>query len=136
MPLKDRVSPEVRSQIMSKIRSKETKPEVDFRQGCRRAGLLGYRKNWGRPSVDVVWTRIKVVVFIDSCFWHVCPEHGRVPDSEFWQNKLAATVARDKRATEHYSSAGWTVLRFWTHTPIEEMVDATSDAIRPLKAAG
>ena len=133
MPLKDRVSPETRSRIMSKIRSKETRPEVDFRRGCRSAGLVGYRKNWGRPSTDVAWTRIKLAVFIDSCFWHKCPDHGKVPDSEYWRDKLYANEARDVRATEHYESRGWTVLRFWTHTPIEEMVNDTGRAIARLR---
>ena len=86
-------------------------------------------REWG------AWTRIKLAVFIDSCFWHKCPEHGKVPDSDYWRDKLHANEARDTRATEHYESLGWTVLRFWTHTPIEEMVNDTGRAIAGLRSS-
>lgn len=321
----DRVSPEVRSAIMSRIRSKETGPEIEFRRLCREVGLTGYRKNWGRPSVDVAWpdylgllmdapavrtkrlitvmteypeswreilvddlleklvsvqsrlaveavyvvdreehkfglaatralaavgledlaayamvvvpgpdvaygfiplmslseksgtdTRgtevsailcattplkrstafkatsnnwrsafvalataavegesvtgmgtvfdgdeiwdgwrdfglafcaslhnnniitcypaiyksIKVAVFIDSCFWHVCPEHGKIPDIDRWRDKLTKNVERDLRVTKYYRADGWKVFRFWTHVPVRKAVMAVKRSVR------
>lgn len=116
-----------RSEIMSRIRSKETKFERDVRKALWAKGARGYRKNWkgaiGKP--DVAWPRLKLVVFLDSCFWHKCPEHGKIPKTNvgFWKKKLERNRARDAEVNRILKKGGWTVLRFWSHCPIEEIVE-------------
>lgn len=71
----------------------------------------------------MVFPRRRVVVFIDGCFWHGCPEHY-VPSKSnrsYWAQKIAANAARDAETTRALSDAGWTVLRYWSHTPSEEV---------------
>lgn len=130
-----------RSQIMSRIRSRETGPERALRKALWAAGLRGYRKNWGRPSVDVAYTRWKLAVFVDSCFWHLCPEHGRIPKTrtEWWRAKLERNRERDAEAMVTWETRGWTVLRLWTHLEIGEMVrriGATLDELTKQRAHG
>lgn len=67
---------------------------------------------------DIVFTRQRVAVFCDGCFWHGCPEHGRRPDVQnghYWLPKIAGNRERDARQTEALRASGWTVLRFWEH---------------------
>ena len=70
-----------------------------------------------RTRPDVVFRRARVAVFVDGCFWHSCPQHGSVPTAnrEWWEEKLAANVCRDRRSDQQLKEAGWTVLRFWEH---------------------
>ena len=64
-----------------------------------------------------MFPRRRIVVFIDGCFWHGCPEHYTAPKSNaaYWSAKLAANRSRDARTTEALIELGWTVLRFWAH---------------------
>lgn len=73
---------------------------------------------------DILFTRSRVAVFIDGCFWHGCPTHGEMPASnrEFWQAKIGGTRERDQRQTMALQEAGWTVLRVWEHEPIDDAV--------------
>ena len=111
-----------RSEIMSHIRSKNTKLESDFLKllkkslrgsGCRcqkhYAGLKG------KP--DVAFPTKKVAVFIDGCFWHGCRLHSRTPLSNvyYWKDKLTRNMARDKEVTKLAKRAGWKVVRLWEH---------------------
>lgn len=84
----------------------------------------------GRP--DIVFPTEKVAVFIDGCFWHGCPEHGSIPDSnsEWWEEKLQANVERDERHTEELEGAGWTVLRIWEHREVTEAADEIERVVR------
>jgi DNA mismatch endonuclease (patch repair protein) len=70
-----------------------------------------------RCRVDVVFTRVRVAVFIDGCFWHSCPEHGTSPEvnTEYWAAKLARNRERDARNNEALEAAGWHVVRVWEH---------------------
>lgn len=113
----DVMTAEQRSRCMSKIRSKDTKPELLLRKALWRAGTR-YRlrpKLPGRP--DLVFFGVRLAVFVDGCFWHMCPVHGRRPQSNtsYWSAKIAGNLARDKRVNESLSSMGWHVLRFWEH---------------------
>lgn len=110
---------------MRAIRRADTKPEVELRRLLHRAGLR-FRKDYrldlpgGRVRPDVVFTRVRVAVFHDSCFWHACPLHGREPTTNewYWGPKLARTVERDRRADEVLEAAGWHVIRIWGHEDI------------------
>jgi DNA mismatch endonuclease (patch repair protein) len=108
-------------------RSRDTKPELAVRRLVHARGLR-YRVNVRplpslRRTADMVFPRRRVVVFIDGCFWHGCPEHY-VPSKSnrsYWAPKIAANAARDAETTRTLSDAGWTVLRYWSHTPAEEV---------------
>ncbi len=107
-----------RSENMSRIKGKDTKPEVLLRKALWSAGLryrLEAKAPIGRP--DVVFPGAKVAVFIDGCFWHGCPEHYVRPRSRtaFWSAKLVENTARDRRQTLALEAAGWRVCRFWEH---------------------
>jgi DNA mismatch endonuclease (patch repair protein) len=78
-----------------------------------------------RCRPDVVFTRARLAVFVDGCFWHRCPLHGSAPkaNGQWWRLKLQANVDRDRRNDRALRDAEWTVLRLWEHQPLEEMVD-------------
>jgi DNA mismatch endonuclease (patch repair protein) len=79
-----------------------------------------------RRRADIAFTRAKVAVLIDGCFWHGCPAHGRAPrtNSAFWSEKIARNQARDADTSQRLSAAGWTVLRFWEHDDVGKCADA------------
>lgn len=107
---------------MQANRRRDTKPELLLRSALHRAGFR-YRCDLridlpgGRVRPDIVFTRRKVAVFVDGCFWHCCPEHGSQPavNQGYWSPKLAGNVARDARNTKLLSDAGWVVVRIWEH---------------------
>lgn len=76
-----------------------------------------YRKHYGEFKIDVAFPGKKVAVFIDSCFWHFCPEHGTIPltRSVFWEKKLRRNRERDRFVTCALRIQGWRVVRFWEH---------------------
>jgi DNA mismatch endonuclease (patch repair protein) len=103
---------------MSRIRGSNTTPErvlgralwrLGHRYRLRTKGLVG------RP--DLVFRKRRLVVFVDGCFWHGCPEHYVRPRSRmaFWSGKLRENVLRDIRQTADLQKAGWRVLRVWEH---------------------
>lgn len=104
-------------------RSRDTAPELAVRKLVHAMGLR-YRVNTRplpklRRTADMVFTRRRVAVFIDGCFWHGCPIHHRQPsaNSDYWTAKVARNRARDLATDEALEAAGWTVLRFWEHEP-------------------
>lgn len=106
----------------------ESALELELRSALHREGLR-FRKHIRpieglRCRPDVVFSRQRLAVFVDGCFWHRCPVHGEIPraNRRWWQTKFEATVARDRRNNEFLVSHGWTVLRLWAHEPIEQMV--------------
>jgi DNA mismatch endonuclease, patch repair protein len=114
---------------MAAVHRSDTKPELQVRSMLHRRGLR-YRKDYpvriaGRlVRPDIAFTRPKIAVFIDGCFWHLCPEHGQIPvtNRAFWQAKLGRNVARDREQTSALEAAGWTVLRIWEHVRTEDAV--------------
>lgn len=84
-----------------------------------------------KPRPDVVFTRARVAVFYDSCFWHACPEHGRLPrvNDWYWAPKLARNAARDKRVTEALESHGWIVIRVWEHDDLADAVEKITEVV-------
>lgn len=77
----------------------------------------------GRP--DIAFTRAKIAVFIDGCFWHLCPLHGTVPknNSAWWTAKLQRNVQRDREKDDQLSILGWTVTHFWEHEDPVDVAD-------------
>lgn len=103
---------------MSKVRSKDSKIEIEFRKNLWRAGFR-YSKNsskyFGKP--DLALPKYKTVIFIDSCFWHGCKKHGSIPQTrkKFWETKIERNRQRDKKVNRHYKKTGWKVIRIWEH---------------------
>lgn len=102
-------------------RSKDTSPERAVRSLLHARGLR-YRTNIRpeptiRRTADIVFTRRKIAVFIDGCFWHACPQHLEMPKSnlDYWVPKLDANRVRDAETNDLLALAGWTVLRYWEH---------------------
>ena len=121
---------------MAAIRRAETKPETQLRSVLHARGLR-FRKDYrldlagGRVRPDVVFTRWKVAVFVDGCFWHVCPEHGRQPTSNewYWTPKLRRNVERDRQADALLAAAGWRAVRVWEHEDVVQAVGRVVDAL-------
>ena len=114
----DKVSKEVRSYNMSRIRSKDTKPEIIVRSYLFSKGLR-FRKNDKRypGSPDVVLPKYKTIVFVHGCFWHLherC-KYARMPKSnvDFWKNKLYRNKERDERNQKELEEMGWKVIVVW-----------------------
>lgn len=112
----DIVDAETRSRIMSRVRSKNTRPEIKLRQAMWRAGLRGWRCHSrsvvGTP--DLCWKGRKVAVFVDSAWWHGHESRwtpGRLP--EHWDRKIEANTERDARVTKALQDSGWVVVRIW-----------------------
>ena len=110
--------------VMRANRGTDTKPEQALRSELHRRGRR-FRKNLRlaigdvRVRPDVVFTRQRLAVFVDGCFWHRCPEHGTEPrtNSAYWSEKLDRNVERDVRVTDALAEAGWRPLRIWEHVP-------------------
>ena len=126
----DVMTREQRSRCMSRIRNKDTGPELVLRQALWRRGLR-YRlhsKLPGRP--DIVFKGRRVVVFVDGCFWHGCPAHGVQPkqNSGFWKDKLGRNRARDASVNDELRRLGWCVVRIWEHE-VKEDVECAADRV-------
>lgn len=120
---------------MSRLRRRDNEAELAVRRLLHAAGYR-YRVAYPVPgmprrTIDIAFTRAKVAVFIDGCFWHGCAEHGTKPssNSEWWATKLAANMARDRDTTQWLESQGWTVLRFWEHGLASHSFDAVVLAV-------
>jgi len=87
-----------------------------------------------RRSIDIAFTKAKVAVFLDGCFWHGCPEHGTQPraNADWWDVKLRRNAARDVETDGLLEAAGWRVLRFWEHEPPEAVADRVCSVLRSL----
>ncbi|VVC00591.1 DNA mismatch endonuclease Vsr [uncultured archaeon] len=107
---------------MSAIRSKHTLPEVLLRKALRKK-KIAYKLHYGKEKIDIAITSKKLAVFVDGCFWHGCPKHGRKPKSNkaYWLPKLRKNIARDKAKAARLRAAGWKVVRFWEHDVLGEL---------------
>jgi len=114
----DVVSKKKRSKIMSAVRSKDTKIEIAFRKTLWKQGFR-YSKNsakyYGKP--DLVLKKFKTVIFIDSCFWHGCKKHCRIPatNKKYWADKIERNKRRDKEINKFYTTIDWQIIRIWEH---------------------
>ena len=111
---------------MSRMPRASTGPELALRRELHARGLRFrtlVRHLPGTP--DVVFTRAKLAIFVDGCFWHGCPDHCVKPknNAKWWVDKLAANVARDRRKDAELATLGWSVLHFWEHSAVEEVAD-------------
>jgi DNA mismatch endonuclease (patch repair protein) len=121
---------------MARARRRDTAPEVALRRELHARGLR-YRVAYPIPgqrrrTIDIAFTRAKVAVFVDGCFWHGCTEHGTKPrsNSAWWQEKLAANVARDADTDRVLADLGWQVVRVWEHNSGRKVADLVEDYVR------
>ena len=78
-----------------------------------------------------MFTRSKVAVFVDGCFWQGCSEHGSIPNNnrEWWKRKLRTNEERDVRTTAALQAEGWNVIRIWEHESVDEAVERIATAV-------
>lgn len=127
-----------RSRVMSRIKGKNTGPEVRLRAALHARGVrfrLGQRVDVaaGRPiNADLVFKGARVAVFVDGCFWHGCTAHCRMPSSnvEYWERKIDRNVARDRETDARLHSAGWRVVRVWEHADAASSADEIVAVLR------
>ncbi len=126
----------VRERLSAQAR-RDTRPELLLRRRLFAAGLR-YRVDHPvvpgtrRRRVDIAFTRARVAVFVDGCFWHRCPVHGNEPrnNREWWRTKLDRNVARDLDTDARLEAAGWIVLRFWEHADMDTAAEAVIAEVR------
>lgn len=121
---------------MRSNRSSGTRPELGVRRALHALGLR-FRVQFPVPGaprrrIDIAFTRFRIAVNIDGCFWHGCPVHRFVPktNADYWSGKFAANRERDAATTALLQEAGWCVLRFWEHQPLDEVVATVLAAVR------
>ena len=122
---------------MRSNRRVDTKPEVELRSMLHRRGLR-FRKDYlirlphgRRVHADVAFTKKKIAVFVDGCFWHSCPQHGTTPktNQDYWIPKLRQNVERDRLNNSNLRASGWVVIRLWEHTGPIEALGAVLDCL-------
>jgi DNA mismatch endonuclease (patch repair protein) len=124
---------------MQANRRRDTKPEVVVRRLLHGAGLryrvdvpltlgTGYRS----VRADVVFSRARLALFIDGCFWHGCPDHFWAPRSntDYWTPKITRNQQRDRQVDRLLTASGWTVLRAWEHEDPGEVATRARAAIQ------
>ena len=130
-----------RSEVMSRIRGRGNRDtELALAKLFRRHKITGWRRQIeirGRAALprrqspatkhrrptgfrvrpDFIFSKLKLAVFVDGCFWHGCPQHAIKPKNNraFWQRKLSANKARDRLVNQTLRRAGWRVIRIWEH---------------------
>lgn len=127
---------------MSVVKRRDNGPELAVRRLLHASGMR-YRVGYAIPgqrrrSIDIAFTRARLAVYIDGCFWHGCPDHGTLPKAnrEWWEGKLAANRARDAAATAQLEGLGWTVMRFWEHEPPAGVVLAIRTRLATVRSRG
>jgi len=119
-------------------RRRDTSPELAVRRIVFAEGLR-YRVDFA-PGLnklrraDIVFTRLRLVFFIDGCFWHGCALHSKPPktNADYWGPKLGGNMQRDRETDEQLREQGWTVYRFWEHIGSAAIA---SDIIRLVREA-
>jgi len=121
--------------VMRANRKRDTAPELAVRRRLHALGLR-YRVNC-RPlpdkrwTADVVFTRARVAVFIDGCFWHGCPAHFSQPrtNTSYWGPKIARNQTRDAQVDAALADAGWAVVRAWEHEPASDVAERVATVV-------
>lgn len=130
MKVADVLTKEQRRRNMQAIRSISKLESIVSKELWRHG--LRFRRNVkglvGKP--DIAIKKYKVVIFIDSCFWHNCEIHGHIPatNTDFWKEKFRKNKERDEYVNNYYLGLGWHILRIWEHE-IKQDFKATIDKI-------
>ena len=120
MNAKDPLTRAERSELMAKVRSSGNRStELEATSALRRHGISGWvaqpRDVLGKP--DIFFPHLRLCVFLDGCFWHGCPQCGRIPKTrvDFWTAKIAANKRRDRFVSRNLRQSGYSVMRVWEH---------------------
>lgn len=129
-------SSEAASRRMAATGQRDTSAEMKIRRRLHGMGLR-YRVDFPvlerpRRRADLVFTRARVAVFVDGCFWHGCPEHGTWPKSnvEFWREKIKTNRNRDHDTNARLAAVGWEVIRIWEHENPKEASEMIAKTVR------
>ncbi|MBS4196450.1 very short patch repair endonuclease [Lederbergia citri] len=127
----DKITREQRSKNMAAIRS-VSKIESLFSKALWANGIRfrrNVRKLFGNP--DIAIQKYKIVIFIDSCFWHACPIHFTRPKSnqEYWDKKILRNIERDREVTKYYQENGWHIKRIWEHSIRKEFENTVKETV-------
>jgi DNA mismatch endonuclease (patch repair protein) len=120
-------------------RGRDTKPELAVRRLLHSSGFryrVDYRAEQSvRTRPDIAFTKVRLAVFIDGCFWHGCPEHhtASATNAGYWSDKVDTNRERDRRNSASLEDRGWTVMRFWEHEDPEAVVAAIATTITALR---
>ncbi len=127
---------------MGVVKKRDNGPEMAVRRLLHAAGLR-YRVGWpvpaqGRRTIDIAFTRARLAVFIDGCFWHGCALHATSPkaNAAWWAEKISTNRARDVDVCGQLEELGWIVLRFWEHEDPEDVVSVVRSHLRGRSHAG
>jgi DNA mismatch endonuclease (patch repair protein) len=127
---------------MARTGQRDTKPEFELRRILHARGLR-YRVDRPvlpevRRRADLVFARARVVVFVDGCFWHGCPEHATWPkrNADFWREKIETNRLRDRDTDKRLDTAGWSVVRVWEHEDITAAANRIERLVRRVLSAG
>lgn len=130
------------SRRMSKLRRRDNDRELSLRRALHAAG---YRFRVTHPvpglrrrTIDIAFTRRRVAVLLDGCFWHGCPVHGTDPRSNraWWAEKIASNRARDRDTDSHLTTLGWIVVRIWEHEDLAEALQRVRAVTGPPRPDG
>ena len=135
------LSDDVRDRMRRQVR-RDTKPEMQLRRALWARGLR-YRVDRSPIAgmsrrADIVFSKVRVAVYVDGCFWHSCPQHASVPKNnrDWWIEKLEANVRRDRDTDRRLREAGWVVVRVWEHEDMVEAADRLVRLVQPEKPYG
>jgi|SRR3989338_9177653 len=114
-----------RSYCMSRISGRNTQPEILLRKSLSGAGIRGYRLQYkliGKP--DIVFSKKKIAIFIDGCFWHKCPKCfiKSETNKSFWNKKIDSNAKRDGIVNSELKRKGWEIIRIWEHEIRKEKI--------------
>ncbi|WP_201406835.1 very short patch repair endonuclease [Mycobacterium intracellulare] len=125
---------------MRSNKGRDTKPEIALRSAVHSLGLryrVSTRPLKGlRRTADLVFPKARVAVFLDGCWWHGCPEHHTVAvtHAQFWSDKVAGNIARDRDTDERLTEAGWVSIRIWEHEDPREAALRVRDIVLARRA--
>lgn len=134
-------TPAVRA-VMRGNRARDTRPELALRSAVHALGLRYRVSICPLPSIrrtaDLVFTKVKVAVFLDGCYWHGCADHYRPSqkNSEFWTKKIESNRVRDRETERLLQEAGWEVVRVWEHENPQNAAIRVSEVVRRRRRRG
>lgn len=130
---------EVRERFRNQ-KTRDTTPEIRLRKLLHAQGFR-YRINHAidglpRRTIDIAFTRLRLAVFIDGCFWHGCPKHFVPPkkNGSWWADKIARNKERDEETNAYVRQQGWVVLRFWEHDLPSVSLEAVTAEMERIKS--
>ncbi|MEX2288998.1 MAG: very short patch repair endonuclease [Mycobacteriales bacterium] len=122
---------------MQRQRRRDTRPELELRRALHATGLR-YRVERSvipgmRRRADIVFGPAKVAVFVDGCFWHMCPQHATAPkaNADWWREKLERNRERDRDTDRLLLDQGWFPVRVWEHEDMAEAALIVVEVVRP-----